>query len=49
MKSYAEMTEEELEAAIVEKYGDNWKLEDLDPDSELFLAYWEMISTGIGE
>ena len=46
MKAYRDMTDEELDAAIEERYGKDWRMEDLDPQSDLAAEYWRRVTSG---
>ena len=46
MPDYERMTEEELERLLTEKYGEDWTVNELDPDDALTIAFMQSISTG---
>lgn len=44
---YGGMTQEELDKIIVEKFGNDWTLKDLEQDPDLYDAYIATIETGM--
>lgn len=47
MPDYENMSEEELGKLIEEKYGEDWTIQDLNPDDELTKAFISSIETGV--
>lgn len=47
MKDYSNLSEEELERLITEKYGNDWTLDDLDTSDPLCIAFIKSIETGV--
>ena len=44
---YTDMSFEELQEIIAEKYGEEWTIEQLEEDPELLKAYIAMLETGM--